>query len=186
VETQYHAEKNSPQHYAPASESEEQYAYDHKGQPVIIVEPTIIAVLCHVGSVTFSGGLIVILCSSKQYPTDVRPQSAVARRMWITLAICVGVMYAVRRNPLNGSTFERQASAGHKKVFNQLRAFVTAVSKQPVIAHTDTETPTNPVKDDSSDDRRPTPEKQSCDCSNMRNDQEDRIAPINVLPCPRR
>jgi hypothetical protein len=89
-------------------------------------------------------------------------------------------MYAVRHNPLNWSTFEGQCTAGHKKVFNYFWNFITAVSEQPVPAHTDAETSAHPVKDDRGNKSRPAPEEESCDSSKMRNNEKNAGAPI----CP--
>src|SRR6185369_14211124 len=110
------------------------------------------------------------------------PPAAMAWRMWIVRAISVGVVYAVRHYPLNGTTFERQRAAGNEKVFNQFRYFVTAVGYQPVIAHADTKTTANPVKHDSSYYRRPTPKEERCDGAKMGANQKDRGAPIALGP----
>jgi hypothetical protein len=95
--------------------------------------------------------------------------------------IRVGVMYPVRHSPLNGSTFEGQRTAGHKKVFNHFWDFITAMSKQSVPTHADAKTSAHPVKDDRGNERRPAPEKESCDSSKMRNNEKNAGAPI----CPR-
>jgi len=58
------------------------------------------------------------------------------------------VVYAVRHDPLNWSTFEGHRTASHKKVLNHFRDFITAMSEQPVPTHSDTKTSTHPVKDD--------------------------------------
>ncbi len=74
-----------------------------------------------------------------------------AWRMRIARTISVRMMYAVSHQPLNGTTFESQRAAGNEKVFNRFRYFVTAMGKQPMIAHADTKTAGNPVKDNSGD-----------------------------------
>ena len=99
--------------------------------------------------------------------------------MRIARAICVRVMYAVRRYPLNWTTFKGHCAAGHEKVFNYFRHFITAVSEQPVTTHSDAKTATDPVKDYCGNQSRPAPEKESCDGSKMRNNQKNASAPIN-------
>ena len=71
----------------------------------------------------------MILCRAPQYPTNVCPPAAIAWRMWIVLAICVRMMYAVRHYPLDWTTFEGHCAASHEKVFNHFRHFVTAVGQ---------------------------------------------------------
>src|ERR1043165_6807823 len=105
------------------------------------------------------------------------PPAAMAWRMRIACAISVGVVYAMRHYPLNGTTFESERAAGDEKVFNQFRHFVTAMGKQPVIAHADTKTTANPVKHNSSNYRRPTPEEERCDGAKMGANQKGRGAP---------
>ena len=74
-------------------------------------------------------GLIVILRGAPQYPANVRPPTAVARRMRIAGAICVRMMYAMRYDPLNRTAFERERAADRQKIFNCFRNFITAMGK---------------------------------------------------------
>ena len=124
----------------------------------------------------------MILCGAPQYPTDMCPPAAVAWRVRIARAISVRMMYAVSHQPLNGTAFESQRPAGNEKVFNELRYFVTAVSKQPMIAHADTQAPANPVKNYSGDYGRPAPKEKCCDGAKMGGNEESRGSPITSGP----
>src|ERR1044071_8533042 len=124
----------------------------------------------------------MILCGAPQYPTDMCPPATMAWRMRIARAISVRMMYAVSYQPLNGTTFESQRAAGYEKVFNQFRYLVTAMGKQPMIAHADTKTPANPVKDHSGDYSRPAPKKKCCDGAKMRANQKNPGSPITSGP----
>jgi hypothetical protein len=86
----------------------------------------------------------------------------------------------VRHDPLDWSTFKSHRAAGHKKVFNHFRNFITAVSEQSVPPHADTKTSTHPVKNDRGNYSRPAPEKESCDGSQMRNNEKNASAPVNL------
>src|SRR6185369_13932305 len=125
------------------------------------------------------GGVIMILSRAPQYPTNVRPPTAIAWRVRVADTICVRMVYAVRHYPLNWPTLERERAAGHKKIFNRFRNFITAMGQQPVKSHADAETSANPVKHYRRDHRGPAPEKESCDRRSMRKNQEDPVCPIN-------
>jgi len=112
----------------------------------------------------------------------VRPPAAIAWRVWIARSICVRMMYAVRHNPLDWTTFKGHRAASHEKVLDQLWHLVTAVRKQPVIAHTNTKTASDPVKDDSRQYGGPAPEKKRYNCSNVGNSEETPGTPIPAAP----
>src|SRR6185295_9363999 len=92
--------------------------------------------------------LIVVLRRTADNPTNVRPPATVARCMGIPRAIRVRVMHPMCCNPLYRSTLEGQRATCHQKIFHWFRYFVTTVSKQPMIAHADTQATGNPVKND--------------------------------------
>jgi hypothetical protein len=102
--------------------------------------------------------------------------------MRIALTICVRMMYAVRDYPLDWSTFQSHRAASHQEVFDEFRDLVTAMSQQPVVAHADTKTAANPVKDNCGDDRGPAPEKGCCDCSEMGDHEKYPSTPITFGP----
>ena len=100
-----------------------------------MIEPTVVAILDQIGSVTFSGSVIMVLRSTTQDPADVSPPTAIPRRVWITMAVCMRVMNSMGGHPLNWSTFEGQRATRYQKIFDYLGYFVTAVSKQTVKTH---------------------------------------------------
>src|SRR6185503_20585471 len=124
----------------------------------------------------------MILCRTPQYPTNVGPPATMTWRMRISCSICVRVMYAVRYYPLDWTTLECEGATGHQKILNQFWHFVAAMSKQPVIAHTDTQTAANPVKDNCGNHCRPAPKEKRCNRSKMRAHQENATAPIPIGP----
>src|SRR5258705_315037 len=91
------------------------------------IEQDVKAILDEIGSVTLNRRLIVILRRTVQDPTNVCPVAAVARRMGITCAIGVCMMYAMSDGPLNRPAFHRQSSASHQEIFNQPGNLVTAM-----------------------------------------------------------
>jgi hypothetical protein len=121
----------------------------------------------------------MILSGAPQYPTNVRPPTSVARRVRISWVICVRVMYTMRYNPLNRPTFESHRAARRQKVFNYSGNFITAMSQESVIAHPDAETSAHPIKNNCRNHRRPAGEKERCNRSRMRDNQENSIGPID-------
>src|SRR5205823_4466052 len=121
-----------------------------------------------------------------QNPTNMRPPATIARRMRVAGLVSMGVMDAMRRNPLNRTTFDRQHATGHEEIFKQFRHFVTTMSDKAVKAHADTKTAGNPVKNHCAHHRRPTPEKESCDGGRMGHNEESSSAPVDVYPLPSR
>jgi len=87
--------------------------------------------------------------------------------MWITGAICVRMMQAVRSHPLYWTTLEGHCAAGHEKVFDYFRHFVGAVGQQPVITHAGTKTACNPVENNCGKYGGPAPEEKRSDSTKM-------------------
>src|SRR5207237_6225489 len=96
-----HAEKHAPKHYAPASENKKQQPQHDQRDEKKAVKPDVITILYEVGSVTLDCSLVMILGCAAQDPTNVRPPAAIARRVWITAAVSMCMMYAVSEDPLN-------------------------------------------------------------------------------------
>src|SRR5437870_5121262 len=126
----------------------------------------------------------MILSGAAQDPTDMCPPAAIARRMRIACAVCMRVMDPMRGNPLDRATFEGQRPASHQEIFHQLWHLVTTMSNQPVKAHADTQTAGDPVENDCTDYRGPTPEKESYDGGSVSANQKDPIAPFDIEPLP--
>src|SRR5438132_11874631 len=99
--------------------------------------------------------------SAAQNPTNMRPPATIARRMRVAGLVSMRMMDAMRRDPLNRTTFDRQHATGHEEIFNHFRHFVTTMSDKPVKAHADTKTASNPVKNHCADHRPPAPAKES-------------------------
>jgi hypothetical protein len=80
--------------------------------------------------------------------------------MRITNAVSVRMMHSMRRNPLKWSTLYRQRAARNKKILNEFRHFVTAVSEQAMKTHANTEAAGNPIKNNSANHCGPAPKEQ--------------------------
>src|SRR5207245_6891693 len=70
------------------------------------------------------------------------------------------------------------------EVFDGFRDFIASVRQQPVEAHADAQTARDPVEYGGRNDRRPTPEKESHQCADMKKDHKDIIAPIDAGVAP--
>ena len=69
------------------------------------------AVLHHVWSVTPQDSFIVYLRRACENPSHVRPPAAVARRVRVSFAVSVRVVYAVCDDPIDGAAFKGQRPA---------------------------------------------------------------------------
>src|SRR4030095_1128884 len=135
------------------------YTKDRKRQVTIAAKQDVIAILDQVGSVTRNGGVIMILRRAANNPTNVCPPATVTWGMRITNAVSVRMMHSMRRNPLKWSTLYRQRGARNKKILNEFRHFVTAVSEQAMKTHANTEAAGNPIKNNSANHSGPAPKE---------------------------
>src|SRR6185369_1657145 len=85
-------------------------------------------------------------------------------------------------HPLNWTTLKRHCAAGHEKVFDYFRHFVTAVCQQPMITHADTQTARNPVENNRGKYGRPAPEEKRCDSPKMGAREKNHHSRIPIGP----
>src|SRR5882724_6474103 len=99
--------------------------------------------------------------------------------MRITVLVRVLMMNAVRGYPENWSTFERQSRAYGQEILHPLGSFVAAMGEQPVIAHTDAQTPRHPPEEHRDQQRLPGEEKDGGDCAQMKCGHEAGCDPVD-------
>src|SRR6185436_15940534 len=78
----------------------------------------------------------------------VRPPRPLARRVRVAFTVGLLMMDAVRRDPEDGPTLERQRAAEGEEVLHPLVRLVTAVREQAVIRHADAEHAADEVEDE--------------------------------------
>src|SRR5438105_12736078 len=96
-----------------------------------------------------------------------RPQTAVARRVWVAFLVGVLVMDAMRRNPKYWPAFKSQRSAHCENVFHPLRSLIAAMRKQTVVAHADAEASGDPPENQRRQQRFPTEHEECSYRANM-------------------
>ncbi|MDX6289672.1 MAG: hypothetical protein QOH42_1471, partial [Blastocatellia bacterium] len=124
----------------------------------------------------------VLLGGAGKDPANVRPPAAIMRRVWIVTAlVAVRVVYAMRGDPVNGSTFERKGGANSQEILDGLRYLVTAVGEQPVISHADAQALSHPGQDRADNQKLPTPIKKRRNGAEVKNDHPNRSRPAKSL-----
>ena len=123
--------------------------------PVVRVQPAVERIARQIGSISSHQSGLVVVALSHDHPQHVRPPAAVARAVRIAGLVGKLVMDAVSANPEDRPAFERERCANRGEIFKRLRALVSAVRMQPVIAHADSPAQSHPVE------RKRCPEMQS-------------------------
>ena len=158
-----------------------QHGAQHRGHPVIVVQPDIEAVLGQIGRVLGHSAGVVMLGFAQQNPAHVRPPAAIARGVRIAGLIRFLVMHAMRRHPENRSALQRQRAADRKEIFQPQRHLVRPVRVQPVVAHADAETDRDLVKHGRYGKSAPTEHEEGGDRPHMQEYQErsgERVKPL--------
>ena len=62
----------------------------------------------HIRGVARHNRTVILLASAPENPSHVCPPAAIARSMWITLDVGIGVMDAMGYDPVYGAAFERE------------------------------------------------------------------------------
>src|SRR6185437_15465128 len=103
-----------------------------------------------------------------------RPETAVARRMRITLYVSVLVVNAMCCHPEKRPALKRESSTYGKEVFNPLVSLVPAMREQSVVAHADTEAAGNPPQQDRDKKCFPREHEKGYERADMECDHEKR------------
>lgn len=135
-------------------------------------DPDMKLVLAKIGDIRQKLSGMAVHRLARHDPTNVRPQTTVAGRMWIAFLVGVLVMNAVRGDPEYRSTFKSQGSAQRKKIFHPLWSFVAAMRQQTVVAHADTEASGDPPQNERQQQRFPTKHEERSQRSDMEEEQE--------------
>src|SRR6185503_6301425 len=115
-----------------------------------------------------------------EHPSDVCPPAAIARSVWITRRICMRVVDAMRDNPVDWPTFERECAAECQKVLHYSRCLIATMSQESVKTHADAQAGANPPEHYRSHQRLPTEYKERGHCSNMQKSHKNCGVPVNT------
>jgi uncharacterized membrane protein len=67
---------------------------------------------------------VVVNALPGQDPTNMRPKTAVLRRMWIPFLICVLVVHSMYRNKEDRTTLQSEGAAYSEDIFNPFRGLI--------------------------------------------------------------
>src|SRR5947209_17594953 len=91
------------------------------------------------------------------------------------------VMNAVRCHPENRTALKDEGSANCQKIFHPLWGLITAMCKQAVVAHADSQAARNPPEDARGKKRFPCEKKQCGDGAHVEGEHETRGYPIDLV-----
>src|SRR5687768_17563351 len=135
MQPDYGAEEDAPQDIRETAKGKQREADGHVRGPVPLRERDVYRVATEVRSIPGEYPGVVVQSLAGQDPSGVRPPGAFARRVWISFAIRMLMMDAMRRHPEDGTAFESERAAPGQEVLDGLERFVSAVRQQAVIPH---------------------------------------------------
>src|SRR4026209_424833 len=122
------AEENCPHHIRPATKSQQRQSKQNQRQPINAVQPYMKPVFHKIRGVMLHNRTVKLLRRTTAHPSDMCPPAAIARSVWITRRIRVRVVDAMRDNPVDWATFERECAAECQKVLHKSWSLITTMS----------------------------------------------------------
>src|SRR5678815_1074466 len=116
-----------------------------------------------------------------QNPSHVGPPGAFARRVRVAFTIGLLVVDAVRGDPEDRSSFERERPAEGQKVFNPLVGLVAAVRQQTMVGHADAEHAADEIKNQGGEQSAFRHEEQRGNRTDVKRPHSDRGYPVDPL-----
>jgi len=179
------AQKDAPQHPRPTAKRVKDDARRNQRHVVEAVDHPMHAIFHQIGRISSQRRFRMLLCCADQNPTDVRPPTAIARRMRIAFVIGVRVMYAMRGDPVDRTAFERQRATQREEIFERTRRLEPPVRQQSVIANADAQPARYPEQKEHHQETRPTPVKKRYHSAGVKDDHGDGSGPIKPRASPR-
>ena len=148
---------------------------------MIVVKPDIKTVLGQIWRVAGHQSRVVMFGFSEQNPSGVRPPASIVGRVRIAFFIGFLVMNAMRRDPENRSTFQRERSANREKILQQPWHSVRTVRMQAMVAHADAQANRHPIKKCGNKQRLPGEEKERGNRSHMEQPHHNSRGPVETF-----
>src|ERR1700719_5223321 len=101
--------------------------------------------------------------------------------MRVAFFVGILVMDAMRSHPSDWATLERHGPANRHKIFHPSRRLVSAMGKQPVVAHADSHTARQPPQESSDSQSFPAKHEQRSDGADMKSEHEKSSGPVQRL-----
>ena len=102
--------------------------------------------------------VVILAAVLRHHPLDVRPEAAVTRRVRIFVLIAIGVVLAMRGDPLQRRAFARHLAHEREEPTHRLRRGEAAVREQAVVAHADADAAGDELHHD--EQREPLPREE--------------------------
>src|SRR5688500_9331282 len=104
------AQKHSHKHHSPTTNGEQCDAGKNQGNKIESIHPDMNWILHQVWSVTLQHRSFMLLRCPAQYPTHVRPPTAIARRVRISGCVSMRMMNAMSCYPIDSASFQSKGA----------------------------------------------------------------------------
>jgi hypothetical protein len=136
--------------------------------PVPPADPYVEFIFTKVGNVGQKFCGIVVHGLTCEDPTHVSPETAVTRRVRVTLLVRVLVMYPMCGDPKYWPAFQSQRAAHSEEIFHPPRRLVAAMRQQAMVAHPDAQAPGGPPQHHREQARFPAEYEQRSQSANVK------------------
>src|ERR1700730_2254758 len=144
VKAEHGPHENSPHQVWQSTNDEEKNAKHRQRNPVPLADPDMKFIFAKIGDVRQERVQLVMHGLTSQNPAHMSPQPAIVWRMGITFFVGILVMHAMRGDPENRSTFQRERATGGQEILNPFWRFIAPMRQQAMVAHSDAKAPRNP------------------------------------------
>jgi hypothetical protein len=163
MKSNHSAEEDAPQNVLPSAGDQEADPEHGDRHPVPAADPYVELIFAKFRNIRQKIRRIVVHRLTRQDPSHVRPETAVARRVRVSLFVRVLVMHSMGCNPEYRTALQGQSAAYGEEVLDPFGRFITAVRQQPVVAHADTQASGNPPQQHREQERLPAEEEKCRD-----------------------
>lgn len=108
------------------------------------------------------------------------PPLAFARGVGIAFLIGIAMVNAMRGDPENGAAFQGQRGADGESVLKPFGDFVSAMSKEPVIAHANSQASGNPPQEQGDEESLPREKEKGGNGADVEQGHEESSDPIDL------
>src|SRR5271167_783359 len=110
MQADYGAQEDTPHHISPAAHGKNDHRKCGQGDPVPLADPEHKPVFAEFRNIGQKQSWVVVQGLARNDPANVRPESAVTRRMRVAGLVRVLMMDAVGRDPTDGSTLQSKGA----------------------------------------------------------------------------
>ena len=174
-------EEDAPEHIGPAAERQQDQADDDIRDPVPGGQPDVELVPAQVGRIARQHGRVPVQPLTHENPAHVGPPATLARRVRVALAVRLLVVNAMRGDPEDRPTLERERAADRQEILDPQIGLVGAVREQAVVGHADAEAPGDPPQERRGKHCADVDVEQRDHREDMKGRHRDRSDPVHAL-----